>query len=309
MTFRHFAAALIVAAASASAAAEQAPVSIRLEMEHSEFVSGEPLRTAVLITNMGVSPYIADDYGVYTNNTVSVYLKTRSGRMLFPDGSVPELKEFMIPANATKKIIFDLRKLFPGISEGQYMVQADANSPEGTSVSQVKSFSVVPGLEILSAVRAREGIGRSEFLKYSLLSWNRDGSDTLFLRVDNVTDGRLFAFAKIGTFVTMSKPVLTFQGNREAKIVHQTSRDDFIITRLFINDNSLSLVSRTPVRNPASVMEELAVREVSDAIDAKEAKEKEKRKGFFKRVNVSSERIRPSLDSQQSEGDKNGSGK
>ena len=241
-------------------------LTVNARMDYSTFVQGEKIMLELGIQNNGATPYIIDDYGAYTNNQISVYLRNSVGNLMLANKKSSVVANVMIMPESSDVFNFDLCDLFD-IDEGRYQVTVVVKRGEYNVSTRPLAFSVVRGLEIGSKMRIKEGNENIAY-KYALLYWARKEREYIFLRITDATSGELYGFAQLGTLIRAITPVITFHPDNIVEIVHQASRDGFLRTCLDTSGSQLKLVSREELISTDSIAEALATRQAYEKIRA-----------------------------------------
>lgn len=254
-------------------------ISVSLETKHREFLDGEPLTVGLRIVNKGNTPYIVDSYGKYKENSIKIYVRNSMGQLLFPKQESKDLSKIMIMPGAKQDFFVNLDDVFGIMPQGKYTIHAILINADAQTSSELVNLDIVKGIEIFRTKHIREGLVSNEFLSYSLMYWVRDGSEQLFMRIDNLRTGQLYDFIQLGNLVRVAKPSIRFLPQNVVEVMHQNSRDNFIKTRISVGSDKAVLLMRDTVVNPKAIKEAETLRRAQDALQ----NEGKSNKGFLKR--------------------------
>ncbi|MGN0845106.1 MAG: hypothetical protein ACI4QT_07800 [Kiritimatiellia bacterium] len=230
---------------SYTGASVSAVLSVQAKLSELEYVRGEDILLTVQIQNTGTSVFVVDDYGEYLKNKVSLVVReAESQRLLSPiqgeTALAPVATELTVPPGDMREVTVNLSHLYDLSKHGRYQVTVLLERGAETAVSRILSFSLVEGIEIISARNAFSS-DEAHSYTFTLLYWERSKRQDLFLRIsDPARRNRIAAFVSLGPLVRVSDPTMTFQGTSSVTIVQQTGRDHYARTVLDI--------SRLPVR-------------------------------------------------------------
>ena len=291
----------ICAAATAAAAAPStaldpavsATLSVTARMEKTEFVRGETVRLLGTIRNAGDTAFVIDDYGEWLRNTVKAFVfDGEDGRMLMPRHDAPHsaVPVLTVMPGTEKDFSVDLSSICDMPKTGRFQAAvivtkgAAGGEPEENAGTRRISFSVVEGIELKSATRIRAS-GPRRTLRFSLVYWDQASRQNLFLRATDQTSGEIAAFYRLGAFLRVAEPSLSFADDDTAVVVQQISRDRFARTVVSFAKGAERVVSRDENLVSADAFSDsVSSRIVNERVDrVLQEREKEKKGGFFSR--------------------------
>ena len=244
---RHCLPTLFVAAAASVVSAQSLQLDVSLEYD--SFVLNEAVTLSLAVTPLGVAPFIVDDYGDYTQNTLSVILRHEAEGFIDPVRTDPPFGTLMAQAGKPEKVSCKLNDWFPLFRQGRYTVQVVARRGNESIASPLVTFQIVKGLEISSTVRmlpGQENLAR----RYTLLYWPRQQREELFLRIEEVPDDNAIALFRLGRVMRVEPPRLEFGANGRVTVVHQIARDRFVRTVLRSDTDNLDVVEQKQLVDP-----------------------------------------------------------
>ena len=252
---------LLCAAAVAAATAPAESLKLNVSMEFESYVVHEAATVTLNITDFGATPFIVDDYGEYTANSVELVVRHET------DGFQDRIREgaqfgsVMVTSGATETLTCRLNDWFRLTRQGRYTVQAVAHRGGEVVYSSLISFMVVNGLEILTEVHPVPG-EEARTRRYTLLYLSRNQHEDLFLRVDDMGGGGIVALFRLGAVMRYEKPRIEFGADGQLAVVHQIARDRFVRTRLVSNAETIKVLDRQQLVDPNHIP---AVRSILEA--------------------------------------------
>ena len=271
---------LLVLAATVTAAQAQQTAGLKVEasLEFTEYIVYEAIPLTVTISNPGSSAFIIDDYGAYTQNWVTVYVRDRRGNLILPPKDKKFVDTLSIKSGESQTVTIRVNDFYNMEDQGRYQISVVVNRGEAQASSRLISISVVSGIKVGSATRVKEGYDNVT-LEHTLLYWARGGKEHLFLRVIEQPSGNLFGFAHLGNIVRIAQPKIEFGPNNTAIVTHQTSRDKFLHTTVDFSKDS-PVGDQQNMVSADAVREEIVTRHVTRQIGEK-ANEQPEQRGFF----------------------------
>lgn len=269
-------------------------LSVSVRMEKSEFVRGEPVRLVGTVRNSGNTAFIVDDYGDWLRNTVKAYVfDGETGRMIMPRRDAPRsaVPELAVLPGAEKEFSVDLSTVCDLPPTGRFQAAAivtcggAGGAPDENAGSRRVSFSVVEGIELKAATRVRNDAGVPRTLRFSLVYWDQAARQNLFLRVSDAASGDIVAFYRLGAFLRVADPSLSFGEGDTATVVQQVSRDHFAKTVVSFAHGAERVVSRDDNLVSADAFSDaISSRIVNERVDrVMRERAEEKKRGFFSR--------------------------
>ena len=281
-TMKKTATAIFLAASllAGHAVADNIIMDIRVSLPFIDFVQNENVPLTVSLTNPGSTAFIIDDYPPFDQNTFALFLRDPKGRLTLPRTKLLPLPECTIKPGETVTFTFNVNEFFDLRGEGHYQVAATVHRGTDTANSRILPFVIVSGIEIGKVRRVREGYDNSAFV-YTLLYWARNEKEYLFLRVTEAPSERIYGFAALGTIVRIAQPRIEFESGTVI-VTHQTSRDNFIRTRLDISGPTLTILDNAPMTSSIALQEAVTTQRAHEKLNEIDAKNSEKG-GFLKR--------------------------
>lgn len=238
----------LFAVASVSVASAQS-LQLDASLEYDTFVLNEAVTLSLSVTPLGVAPFIVDDYGDYTQNTLSIILRHETEGFIDPVRADPQFGTIMAAPGKAEKVTCKMNDWFPLFRQGRYTVQVVARRGTESVASPLVTFQIVKGLEITSTVRMLPDKER-QARRYTLLYWPRQQREELFLRIEEVPDGNAIALFRLGRVMRVEPPRIEFGENGRVTVVHQIARDRFVRTVLLSDSANLNVVEQKQLVDP-----------------------------------------------------------
>jgi len=232
--------------AAGDAAAQQIEVSLTLA--YTVFVVGEPVLVELGVVN--ATPDLLDIGGPQSRDAVLVEI-TKGDRYseLEAFNPAPLVDAVRLKPGQRFQHKVELDKWFPLIKEGKYVARAVIVHDGVRYESSKKSFDVVPGLPVKDAVQMFVKRRESKRL-FKLVSWSRNQSERLFLRMEDDPDGKVWDSIDLGPLLRLTAPKLDISPEGEVTVVHRATQDAFIRTVLWSLPDSVEVVERNNLLDP-----------------------------------------------------------
>lgn len=249
---------LLLLSATLVAHAQSLRLDVGLECE--SYILCEAVDLTLKISNFGQTPFIADDYGDYKNNAVTIVLRHEA------DGFQEQTREGMpfgpVMVTPQKAQLFScsLADWFPLMRQGKYTVQVFVNRNGEHLSSKLLSFSIVKGLEILTETHMLPD-SDTRARRYTLLYWPRKQREDLFLRVEESPSDNVVALFRLGTVLRYFQPRIEFDTTGKVRITHQIARDRYVRTLLQSDESRLEVIEQKQLVDPNQAVLEQSVLE------------------------------------------------
>ena len=225
-----------------------ADVKIGFEFSHEKFVQYEPVMATIIVENDSGSPFIIDDYGKYSANSL-VFEVSRDidSRDKIPAKKGKIVKHVMLMPGERQSFLVDISDWFDVSQPDRYFVTPVVLWGDREYVGKRLRLNIVSGFEIKRITRSVDGYGNNLHLDYRLLYLTRDGTEHLFLRVDEVESNLTYGAMQIGRVLRVFKPDMTVDRNGRVEIVHQASPYAYYKTTLTSGSNGVEIEDQVPV--------------------------------------------------------------
>lgn len=219
-----------------------AQVQLAVSLEHPAYVTGEAFAAKVRIENLLNVPMVFDKE--YHNAELLIELiGTRSGVAPESERKVVSRDTVVMPAQKCVELV-EITSLFQLREPGGYRVRAGIRYDGRLYLSHPVAFDLVRGVEILSVNRGLPGYLETD-LHYSLRFWKRSGSEHAFFVVEDAESGIIYGTFFLGPIVRVNPPVIRFDEQGAAVVVHQSGRNRFTRSVIAVDPNGAELTAQT----------------------------------------------------------------
>ncbi|NCC50086.1 MAG: hypothetical protein EOM20_02610 [Spartobacteria bacterium] len=199
-------------------ASSSAQLIVRVKLEHERVVKYEPIIARLMIQNQTSHSLTIGGEGAEAHLECSIRQLRGSFVSGYPDKPFPVME---VPRNTTVTNELNLLHYFDLRRAGCYAVEFQIQW-SGKSFAPGKVYlDVLEGAEIHSMVDyVEEAQG---FLKYSLISMNRESGERLFLNIEDEEKKLCYAMYDIGPSLRLYKPSLLIDTSGFVHILHQSA--------------------------------------------------------------------------------------
>ncbi|MBM3840768.1 MAG: hypothetical protein FJ398_22970 [Verrucomicrobia bacterium] len=184
-------------------------VSVELSMDQQYFLPGESLIVKVRVTNYsGQTLNLGQD-----DDWLTFTVEGRKDSVVSRLAPVPVKGEYTLESSRTGTKAVDLVPYYDLSRPGNYTLSATVKIPQwGRAVqSASKSFNIIRGTRLWEqefGVPQLAGVsdGRPEIRKYALVQTIHQKHITLYFRLSDASDSRIFRIFPIGPMVSLSQP-------------------------------------------------------------------------------------------------------
>lgn len=257
-------------------------INVKAKLPFTEYVYAEAIPLEVTLQNPTTQVFIMDDYPPYNQNTFMVGLRSREGKIYTPlPERSPQISITLKPGEADTFSV-NLTEIFGPLPEGNYLLNAIITIGKEHFASQIKSISVVKGIEITSSLRPKPNNPQRTLL-HTLLYWARNDKEYLFLRITEKPTDIPYGFAQLGSVVRIAQPQLAFDKNAHCIVTYQTSRDRFMQATFDSTGPQLRHLKSQPMISAAALAEADATERAMQSVERKIEAQKKAESGFLKR--------------------------
>jgi len=183
-----------------------AQLSVEVVLDQEQYLPGEAIVARVRVANFSGQTLgfgDSDDWLVFN-------VESRDGYVIEKIAEVPVAGKFELESSSTATKRVDLAPYFTVNKPGRYVVSAVVKVRQWDREwgSKNAGFNVIRGVKLWEqdAGIPKAGGGEPELRKYALLQANYLKQLTLYVRVSDADEVRLFKVAPIGPLVSFSKP-------------------------------------------------------------------------------------------------------
>lgn len=232
-----------------AAAARAQSLDLQTSLEFDAYVQHEAVTLTLRLTALGSTPFIVDDYGDYTANTLQLVVRHETDGYQEPLRQGSPFGTVMARTGEPETLTCRLNEWFSLAQQGRYTVQVVARRGGESVASPLLSFMIVGGLEISTVTRLLPDEDRRS-RRYTLLYLPRNQREDLFLRIDDEQAGHVVALFRLGPVMRYERPRIEFGANGEFSVVQQISRDRFLRTRFLSDASEMKVLDRQQLVDP-----------------------------------------------------------
>ncbi|MGI6497047.1 MAG: hypothetical protein ACOX5G_13425 [Kiritimatiellia bacterium] len=206
-------------------------VEFELQLSHATYVVGEPIDFTLHLADVGSTPVVVDTVGPYAQNRLFLEISAPGGKKMDPLGSPELIDSLMLAPGEVFRDTFYVDDLFPILRQGTYYLRAKLILGDRLYETNLKTFSVVPGITLATAVQPipdRPGHLRELHLVYLA----RARREFLFLRCLDDGGEQTSPTLRLGPVVRITKPTLSLSPDGTITVRHQATRNRFQETRI-----------------------------------------------------------------------------
>jgi hypothetical protein len=258
-----------------SAGFSRAQIEVELALDQTVYIVGEPIRADVSIVNRATLPFAIGSQAMSVEDKLTFDVLDNSRDMLLPiHPDIPMIREAVVPPAKSHAAAFELDEWYPITKTGRYIVTASVRRGDRRYDSPGRSFSVVPGLELKSALQLFAD-KPNDPRKLSLVYFMRREAEYLFLRVTDAPDDRTWTTLNLGRLLRTTAPTIAVSQDGEVTIIHRVTKDLFLKTRVRSTAKGVTLIGQDRIIDPDTAEEMRTQSAISD-MDAKKDAAKKK---------------------------------
>lgn len=200
----------------------QAQLRVKLEREHGTVLQYEAVPLKLAIWNDTEIPVSFGRYAPDARVEITIERRQHQATTI-----VADFEPFMgaqIAPGASSTLSFDLGKHHKVREQGRYTISARIVWARRSYDAGSLYIDVVNGIELKNVTKSIP-YDPSEVRTYSLLYWQRDDSQHLFLRVKNEDQGLVYGVFDLGRVVRTVPPEIEFDTIGRVHIVHLYGRE------------------------------------------------------------------------------------
>ena len=229
--------------------AETSEIRVDLQLDFSDYVSGERVRGVVDIANS--SP---DKVSVgYSNSKdlffVEVY-RANDMHQLTRLGKKPFVARFRIDSSEGQKLETFLGDHYALREPSRYMAKPVLVHNGTRYEGAPRVFDVVEGIRVTGAMQMfanRKGLHRN----FSVVYWSRKHSEHLFLRAyDSGTSDAKWETRDLGPMLRIGNPTVSILPGGEVVVLHRLNQDQFIRSEFWSVPDALEFRMRETMQDP-----------------------------------------------------------
>jgi hypothetical protein len=224
------------------AAAAQAQVQVELKFKRLQYVAHEPVMATVRITNLaGRDIDLHDEKG---QHWFGFEVNAGEGRLLAPFRQAAPEPALHVAAGQTVTRKINLTPVFPVHDFGAYHVRANVYFADLNKFfySQTKVFQVADARPIWQkTVGVPDGIaGAGEMRTYSLLSNRFPDHTSLYVRVENKSNGLVYTTYSLGRVIAYDEPQAELDRANQLHVLHCAAPRTWAYSHIGLNGELLA---------------------------------------------------------------------
>jgi len=227
--------------ASAVALAE---VELDLRLDHAEYLQFEPVHAYVSVYNDSDKPLVIRNRARRGVARLDLVVRRKRNDMMSPKSEAPAHSGAVLEADGRTELMLSVNETYDVIANGRYFVKAVLEHEGKLYETPTRILKVVPGMELTKERRSVHG-DPDRTRNYSLRYWSRDGSESLFLRVDEEETRLNFGVFDLGSLLRVTAPVLKVDRNGDILVAHQCARNCHIRSVLKSTAGGVTLLDQT----------------------------------------------------------------
>jgi len=218
-----------------------AQVLLRLRSEHTQLVRYETVNLFVSVLNE--SPYLLT-FGGDNGARLEFLVERGHGSPVDRFNKRPLIEDAAIEAGRSRDILCDISRWYNLVPVGSYSVRAIVEWRGNAYQSERVRFDVVNGLPIGSQTRTMWA--DEEFTRqFSLCYLAREGTEHLFLSVDDSERGINYGLFDLGLIVRLHAPVLRVGREGSVHVLHQSGFGRYTYNTLEVDSESARFVDQS----------------------------------------------------------------
>ena len=208
-------------------AANPSEITVKIDLAHTSYVSGERIRAVVDVANASAD---AIDVGkVDSPDALILELFRASDRYQYgKQSNKPFVVPFALLSGEGQKLETFIADYFPFADDTRYLVRAVLIHKGMRFESAYKSFDIGPGMRLARAIQmfaSRPELTR----RFELVHWSRNQVEHIFLKVnDSGSSVRRWRTTDLGPILRVTPPKISVLKTGEIIVLHRTTQDAFI---------------------------------------------------------------------------------
>lgn len=219
---------------------------IEIKSDHPKYLKFENIDISVKIKDESYTPIvIGSNDGLDENATVTIQLFNSNKKYLpLPlTTKRPFVKNLLVNPGKIGSFTFDLTDYYTINEVGNYKIKAIVSFGDKVFQSNVISLEIFNGIELTSVQKLLPGY-MDKTREYSLRYMVREGTEVIFLRVDELERGLNYGVIPLGDFIRVIQPELLVDLDGFVKIKYQAGFNCFALCYFISDVSSIEYVDR-----------------------------------------------------------------
>lgn len=253
------------------------PISVGLAIDEPTFIVGEDIPVRVMIRNntpfeitLGRGETPVADFDVYrTNANDPLPLRINRTKIGLP-------KPLKLEANQTRHFTLKLSNAVNMHDAGTYLITFGAIYNGVRYDTESKLIQITPGMVISKGLQLFKNDPNRQ-RHFTLVRSSRQHVERLFLRIEDLPDGRYFPTVMLGAYLPLVEPRLNIAANGEVVVLHRATPEYFVRNVFWSLPNDFVQRSRISIVDP-STADTARLHGLKDDFDEIIRKDEERRK-------------------------------
>lgn len=208
----------------------RADLLLKMELEHSSIVEGEPVNILVTFANETDNTIIIDSNSSDETTGFLFDIERTKGGISRRIKDNPLIEKMILRPDEQQSVMIDVAGYYDLLREGTYIITGVLAMKGRFYRSEKKVVEVVKGIELASQTRTVVYSGENRTRSFTLRYWTRDKKEWLFLSVeDNGGQVHLGTF-QLGPVIRYYKPQLKTDREGNITAYHQSGPNRFTRT-------------------------------------------------------------------------------
>ncbi len=219
-----------------------AQIGINVKAAHKILLQHEAAKVFITIYNDTKETLIINkEYG---NFTLTPYMVGENMEPLSIINTNPICSDLLVRAGQKEQIIVDISKWYNMLKVQNYKLTIYGSWQDSKFKSNPVDMSVVNGFVMKSVDKTLSGTSK-KMLHYELRYWSREGSEHVFLRVDEPAASLNYGVFDLGRIIRFFKPILQVDLDGNIKIVHQVGPDCYKKSIFKVSEDGVVFVDQS----------------------------------------------------------------
>lgn len=222
---------------------------VSLKLATGVYVIGEPIKAALQVDNRMTGDFCSR--APLGDDRLLLEISNAPYEQLTPLKNDPNVEPITLIAGDSWKGTVALEQRFPLRAAGRYFVTLVAVQGDLRYASSRKSFDVVPGLELKSALQLFSN-ANIKSRRFALVYWAREQQEILFLRMEDDPSERSWETIRLGTLLRTAEPRIDIAPDGTLTVMHRATQDIYLKTVIRSQPDGVEVLNQEQLLDPAS---------------------------------------------------------
>jgi hypothetical protein len=224
-------------------------IEVSLKLATGVYIVGEPIKAELQVENRLTGDFCTR--APLGEDRLLLEVSNSPHDQLTPLQDDPNIEPLTLIGGDTWKGMAAIEQRFPLRTPGRYFVVLVAIQNDRRYTSVRRSFDVVPGLELKSALQLfAKGDVRSR--RFALVYWAREQQEILFLRMEDDPATRTWETIRLGPLLRTSDPRIDIAPDGTVTVMHRATQDAYLKTIIRSQPGSVEVTSQEQLLDPAA---------------------------------------------------------